>query len=101
MSESYTKEKSSCTCCGNSGPFVHGQSISLMNEESKGSFAVFLSPEDEENESYALTAYHVLPFMSTGERRVITPGGLDILTRLLKIGSQQNNEAEINFLLDQ
>src|SRR4051794_37025909 len=59
------------------GPFIHGQSISLLGTETKGSVAVFLSPEDEaENRVYTLTAYHV-PFTSTSEKRVITPGGLD------------------------
>jgi hypothetical protein len=45
----------------NIGPFAHGQSISQKGEETKGSVAVFLSPEDEaENRAYALTAYHVV-----------------------------------------
>jgi hypothetical protein len=43
----------------NMGPFTHGQSISLMGAETKGSAAIFLSPEDgAENRAYALTAYH-------------------------------------------
>jgi hypothetical protein len=83
----------------NIGPFVHGQSISLLGAETKGSVAVFLSPKDEtENQVYALTAYHVVP-LSAKETRVITPGGLDILGRLLEISYRQTNDEELDFLL--
>jgi hypothetical protein len=82
------------------GPFIHGQSISLLGAETKGSVAVFLSPEDEtENRVYALTAYHVVPFKSANETRVITPGGLDILSRLLEIHSSPIHHEELDFLL--
>jgi hypothetical protein len=85
----------------NIGPFVHGQSISLMGAEMKGSVSVFLSSEDEsEDQAYALTAYHVVPFIPVKENRFITPGGLDILTRLLKIGSKATHQGEVKFLLD-
>jgi hypothetical protein len=83
------------------GPFIHGQSISLLGTETKGSVAVFLSPEDEaENRVYALTAYHVVPFTSTSEKRVITPGGLDILTRMLEVQSLPARHEELDFLLE-
>jgi hypothetical protein len=83
------------------GPFIHGQSISLLGSETKGSVAVFLSPEDEaENQVYALTAYHVAPFTSTSEKRVITPGGLDILTRMLEVQSLPARHEELDFLLE-
>ncbi|KAJ9313595.1 hypothetical protein DTO271D3_6099 [Paecilomyces variotii] len=63
----------------------HGQSISLMGEESKGSVGVFLSPCGvEQPKTYALTAYHVVPFKAADESRAIIPGGLDILSQLLK-----------------
>jgi hypothetical protein len=79
----------------NIGPFVHGQSISLKGTETKGSVAVFLSPEDEtENRAYALTAYHVVP----SETQVITPSGLDILTRLLEI--RPRDHEDLDFLLE-
>jgi hypothetical protein len=83
------------------GPFIHGQSISLLGTETKGSVAVFLSPEGEaENRVYALTAYHVVPFTSTSEKRVITPGGLDILTRMLEVQSLPARHEELDFLLE-
>jgi hypothetical protein len=83
------------------GPFIHGQSISPLGTETKGSVAVFLSPEDEaENRVYALTAYHVVPFTSTSEKRVITPGGLDILTRMLEVQSLPARHEELDFLLE-
>jgi hypothetical protein len=82
----------------NIGPFVHGQSISLMGAEAKGSVAVFLSPDEAENRTYALTAYHVTPFIPAKETRVVTPGGLDILTRLLEIRPTDNEE--LDFLLE-
>src|ERR1700733_1990473 len=83
------------------GPFIHGQSISLLGSETKGSVAVFLSPEDEaENQVYALTAYHVVPFTSTSEKRVITPGGLDILTRMFEVQSLPARHEELDFLLE-
>jgi len=79
---------------------VHGQSISLRGAETKGSVAVFLSPEDEaKNRAYALTAYRVVPFISAKETRVIAPGGLDILTRLLEIRSRPTDYEELDFLL--
>jgi hypothetical protein len=82
-------------------PFVHGQSISLMGAETKGSVAVFLSPEDEaENRAYALTAYNVVPFTSAKERRVITPGGLDILARLYEISSDATDHDKLDFFLE-
>jgi hypothetical protein len=85
----------------NIGPFMHGQSISLLGAETKGSVAVFLSPEGEtENRAYALTAYHVVPFMSAGKTRVITPGGLDILSRLLEITHRPTNDEELDFLVE-
>ncbi|KAN0080989.1 hypothetical protein V8E54_004193 [Elaphomyces granulatus] len=45
---------------------------------------------------YALTAYHVLPFEEENESRVITPAGLDILTRLL---ISELREDELSFFL--
>jgi hypothetical protein len=85
----------------NIGPFVHGQSISLLGTETKGSVAVFLSLEDEaENQVYALTAYHVVP-LSAKEKRVITPGGLDILGRLLEIcRSRPTDDEKLGFFLE-
>jgi hypothetical protein len=84
----------------NIGPFMHGQSISLLGAQTKGSVAVFLSPKDEaENRTYALTAYHVVPFLSAKEARVITPGGLDILSSLLEIRSRPTDHEELDFLL--
>jgi hypothetical protein len=86
----------------NVGPFCHGQSISLLGRESKGSVSVFLSPDGLESDKvYALTAYHVLPFKTDKESRVITPGGLDILSRLHDItkSSRINNEA-LDFLIE-
>jgi len=88
------------------GPFLHGQSISLMGAETRGSVAVFLSPEDEaEGRTYALTAYHAAPSISVEGKpaTVITPGGLDILTRLLEISETDNcttSHEELGFLLD-
>ena len=87
------------------GPFKHGQSISLIGAEEKGSVAVFLSPQDEtDNRTYALTAYHVVSSSSTVERRVITPGGLDILTCLLDvvsdIHSRDTKNGELDFLME-
>lgn len=61
----------------------HGQSNPSINEESKGSIAIFLTTPDNKNGLYALMAYHVLSFEGRDESRVITPGGLDSLTRLL------------------
>jgi hypothetical protein len=81
------------------GPFMHGQSISLIGQETKGSVSVFLSLDEDEDEVWALTAYHVVP-LSTNETRVITPGGLDVLTRLLHLGVKATHEADISFLLD-
>ena len=60
----------------------HGQSVSLLGQESKGSVGVFLSPSGAEEKIYALTAYHVLPTYQTNEQRVITPAGLDISSHL-------------------
>jgi 2-oxoacid dehydrogenase-like protein with E3 subunit-binding domain len=45
---------------------------------------------------YALTAYHVLPFEEENETRVITPAGVDILTRLL---NSKLREDELSFLI--
>ncbi|KAN0068512.1 hypothetical protein V8E54_013236 [Elaphomyces granulatus] len=79
------------------GPFKHGQSISLLARESKGSVSVFLSPNSPSISGvYGLTAYHVLPFKEDNETRVITPGGLDILTRLLDV---RLNDHDRSFLL--
>lgn len=78
------------------GRLFHGQSISLKNEESKGSIAVFLSIA--ENKLYALTAYHVVPPKSN-ESQVITPGGLDSLTRLLAALGPSPNHSAISDLL--
>jgi hypothetical protein len=84
----------------NIGPFIHGQSISLLGAETKGSIAVFLSPEDEAGDQvYALTTYHVVP-LSAEEKRVITPGGLDILCRLLQISYRSRDDEDLNFLLE-
>jgi hypothetical protein len=79
---------------------MHGQSISLIGQGTKGSVSVFLSSDEDEDEVWALTAYHVVPFFSTNETRVITPGGLDVLTRLLHLGVKATHEADISFLLD-
>jgi hypothetical protein len=80
-------------------PFTHGQSISLKGEETKGSVAVFLSPEDEaENRAYALTACHVIQSISATETQVITPGGLDILTRILQI--RPTDHEGLDFLVE-
>ena len=63
-----------------------------------------MSPEDEaENQTYALTAYHVVPFKSANETRVITPGGWDILSilnRLLENRSRPMDHEELDFLLE-
>ena len=45
---------------------------------------------------YGLTAYHVLPFEEAKEARVITPGGLDILTSLL---NSKLSEEDVSFLM--
>jgi hypothetical protein len=79
---------------------MHGQSISLIGQETKGSVSVFLSSDEDEDEVWALTAYHVVPFSSANETRVITPGGLDVLSRLLQFGVEAAPEADIGFLLD-
>lgn len=78
------------------GRLFHGQSISLKNEESKGSIAVFLSTA--ENKLYALTAYHVVP-PESNESQVITPGGLDSLTQLLAALVSSPNHSAISDLL--
>ena len=78
------------------GRLFHGQSISLKNEESKGSIAVFLSTA--ENKLYALTAYHVVP-PKGNESQVITPGGLDSLTQLLAALGPSPNHSAISDLL--
>jgi hypothetical protein len=86
-------------CIESVGPFKHGQSISLLSRESKGSVSVFLSPGPNDisiSGVHGLTAYHVLPFHEGQETRVITPGGLDILTRLLDAGL---NDDDRSFLL--
>ena len=82
--------------------FTHGQSISLCGIESKGSAGVFLSPDGQaEYGTYALTAYHVLLWKTAKETRVMTPGGLDVLSRLL-IATRSNppDDKDINFLVD-
>jgi hypothetical protein len=85
----------------NIGPFMHGQSISLKGAETKGSVAVFLSPEDEtEKRAYALTACHVVPSISATETQVITPGGLNILTRMLEVQPLPARHKELDFLLE-
>ena len=66
----------------NCGIIHHGQSVSLLGQEAKGSVGVFLSPSRAEEKIYALTAYHVLPADQMNERRAITPGGLDISSHL-------------------
>jgi len=45
----------------------------------------------------ALTAYHVV---SANKTRVITPGGLDILTCLLEICSRLTDREELDLLLE-
>ncbi|KAJ5962655.1 hypothetical protein N7501_007596 [Penicillium viridicatum] len=65
------------------GHISHGQSVSLMDQESKGSVGVFLSPSGVEQKIYALTAYHVLPFKTSNESLVRTPARLDLLSQLL------------------
>ncbi|KAJ5181127.1 hypothetical protein N7491_000681 [Penicillium cf. griseofulvum] len=65
------------------GHISHGQSVSLMGQESKGSVGVFLSPSGAEQKIYALTAYHVLPFKTVNESLVKTPARLDLLSQLL------------------
>lgn len=79
------------------GPFKHGQSVSLFAAESKGSVSVFLTPDSPPiNPVHGLAAYHVLPFKEAKEARVITPGGLDILTRLL---NNKLSDNEVSFLM--
>ncbi|KAH8690502.1 hypothetical protein BGW36DRAFT_364078 [Talaromyces proteolyticus] len=56
------------------GHVYHGQSISLMGEKIEGL--------GWEPKIHALTAYHVVPDKKANEQRVITPGGLDILSQL-------------------
>lgn len=77
------------------GRLFHGQSISLINDESKGSIAVFLATPDNENGLYTLTAYHVVPFKERDETRVITPGGLDSLTRVLAAITSKSPDNEV------
>lgn len=91
------------------GTFHHGQSISLKGTETKGSVGVFLTPSgDDDNQSYAVTAAHVVlgdcnaneiphPPPPSG---IITPGGLDILTRLQMLYPNKGEEGERRFLLD-
>ncbi|KAN0073241.1 hypothetical protein V8E54_008461 [Elaphomyces granulatus] len=87
------------------GPIFHGQSLSLFHEASKGSFGVYLTPLDKglDEAVYALTAAHVLPTdlsQATAERRIITPGGLDILTKLGEIcNSKKSREDDLDFFL--
>ncbi|QKX58014.1 uncharacterized protein TRUGW13939_05134 [Talaromyces rugulosus] len=77
------------------GNIYPGQSISLMGEESKGSVGVFLSPCGvDEHKVYALTAHHAVPFKIAGQR-VITPGGLDILTQLQRAVDSHPKDIEV------
>ena len=80
--------------------FYHGQSVSLINQETKGSVGVFLSPVDNhDQEVYALTACHVL-FPTSGSNEVITPGRLDILSCLQNaVNAKHPREGELTYLL--
>lgn len=82
-------------------PFRHGQSISRKGEESKGSVGVFLTPTGGKEESYALTASHVIPVTDPGSTKdIITPAGLDILSMLYAIlKSKPTRTEDENFLL--
>ncbi|KAJ5893490.1 hypothetical protein N7495_005181 [Penicillium taxi] len=59
----------------------HGQSISLADQEAKGSIGVFVT-DCSDGGRYALTAYHVLPFKEADNALVKTPGLLDGLALL-------------------
>ena len=84
------------------GVMHHGQSVSLLGQESKGSVGVFLSPSGTELKIYALTACHVVPVHQINERRVITPGGLDISSHLYwALDHNYPNNEQIASLLDQ
>lgn len=80
--------------------FCHGQSVSLINQETKGSVGVFLSPVDNhDHEVYAVTACHVL-FPTSGSNEVITPGRLDILSCLQNaVNAKHPREGELTYLL--
>ncbi|KAI3296571.1 hypothetical protein DTO002I6_3335 [Penicillium roqueforti] len=82
------------------GRLSHGQSISLQKEESKGSVGVFLAPtsNNDDGEKYALTAYHVLPYLEKKQTQVITPGGLDILSELFKTVSEADSQSRARLL---
>lgn len=76
----------------------HGQSISSIDRETKGSVGLFLSSADGSEEGYALTAGHVLPGSDVS---VITPGKLDILSEVQKILSKKKGLTEkAKFLLE-
>lgn len=78
----------------------HGQSISLISQESKGSVGVFVSPVDNTEQIYAMTAAHVVP--GADSDKVVTPGKLDTLSSLLKIMKSKNpKEEELGRLLTQ
>jgi hypothetical protein len=85
------------------GPFAHGQSFSRMGSASKASCAVFLSPNGKDGGTYALTAAHgIAPHEARKDRKIVSPGGLDILTQLYAstksgLGS---DEREMRFLLE-
>ena len=81
--------------------FCHGQSVSLISQETKGSVGVFLSPVDnhDQEEVYAVTACHVL-FPTSGSNEVITPGRLDILSCLRNaVDAKHPREGELTYLL--
>lgn len=89
-------------CIPDRGVMHHGQSVSLLGQESKGSVGVFLTPSGAEEKIYALTACHVVPAHQINERRVITPGGLDISSHLYwALDQKPPNNERIASLLDQ
>jgi hypothetical protein len=84
------------------GPFHHGQSISVLGEDSKCSVAVFLSPEGPiENDTFALAAYHVLPMKTADGPRVMTPAGLDVVSCSMRVlNGRSIDEEKLDFLLE-
>jgi hypothetical protein len=86
------------------GPVCHGQSLSLFRQVAKGSFGVYLTPTNKgfDEAVYGPTAAHVLQtdLSQASERRLITPGGLAILTKLEEIrNGKKSREDDLEFFL--
>lgn len=79
------------------GPFYHGQSISLTGSESRASAGAFLTA-DNNDEMYALTAGHAVS--DPDETRVVTPGLIDILSKLAKMYPSYPKQDQTKFLVE-